>query len=479
LVTILSLRRHEKDYIIRNEQKYILKLNDLATNYIKELEVNQRIPKLNRDSLTRNIEAYQKCFNQLVGYDHILGIKSFSGLRKEIEEQQNQILADFLKLKEGINSESSFRQRAYVLIYLVLSGLILLISVLLSFFISRILTRRITKLSLYINEYVNSNFKINGKLQVKNINDEIGVLINNFEILKENLSKHINNLEAIVQERTIQLKKQNNDIIASINYAKKIQEALLPDRAYLEKYFPENLIYYKPHSIVSGDFYWFKRFEDKNISVMAVADCTGHGVPGAMMSMLGIAFLNEIVVRETVTSASEILDALRIQIIEHLNNSQKNLITDGMDMSILVFFHNKKTVQFAGAKRDLLFFRNSELTIYKGDKQTIGKSYSRYSDFTNYEFTLEDNDVFYLLTDGFQDQLGALSKRTLQRRYAYDFFKEVNQINFKLQSKIIEDYLSYWKKDEPQTDDILIVGLKYSEKTIQGFSERRYANNFN
>jgi serine phosphatase RsbU (regulator of sigma subunit) len=319
---------------------------------------------------------------------------------------------------------------------------------------------------------VNSKFKTNGKLNIQQRNDEIGILISNFQILAQNLNIHINNLETIVEERTLQLKKQNNDIISSINYAKNIQEALLPDKKQFEICFPESFIYFKPKSIVSGDFYWFKQFEDKNISVIAVADCTGHGVPGAMMSMLGIAFLNEIVVRESVKTAHEILTELRSQVVGHLNNKQNSIISDGMDISILVFFHNKNIVQFAGAKRDLLLFRNNELSIFQGDKHSIGKSCSEQKSFTNHEIKVKNGDILYLLTDGFQDQLGARSKRTLQKRKAYEFFKEINLYNFNHQLNLIDNYLAYWQKDEPQTDDILIIGLKYSDELFKNNSNK-------
>ncbi|MBS4012515.1 MAG: tetratricopeptide repeat protein [Bacteroidetes bacterium] len=267
-------------------------------------------------------------------------------------------------------------------------------------------------------------------------------------------------------------------ITDSINYAKLIQSALLPSEEILNDILQDSMIYYKPRDIVSGDFYWVKSIDD--FTVVICADCTGHGVPGAFMSMLGIAFLNEIARREDIAKASDILDILRQEVKSALYQKEKDeKANDGIDMSVL--FINKKTqkVQFAGARSPLYIIRKSDelsfnidsekvietkvnghsLIEIKGDNQSVSLS-SVEKQFQNHEFNLTQNDTFYLFSDGFIDQLNAETNRRFNAERFKNLLIEIHEAPLKSQPNLLDEKYKEWSNGNEQIDDILIIGLK-------------------
>ncbi len=462
LVAILTMRRHEKDYFLRFDSKYARLLNKTVDDYVEKLSSKHKTNQ-QKHQLLNDLKVYKTCFNQIVELDLKSGVKNFSGLRLQYDNEQRKILNEFLTFKTLINEKTTQRLNTFFYIYILLSAAILLFSFIMSFVVSRYLTGGISKLSININEFVKEIIGIDNKNIEKKAHNELSVLISDFNTMKQHLSRHINNLEILVDERTGKIKKQSNDIIGGITYAKFIQDALLPDIQIIEKYFPESFVFNKPKDIVSGDFFWFKHFSDKNITVLAVADCTGHGVPGAMMSMLGIAFLNEIVIRENIKSASEIIEALKVSIYNHLIKDKQKALNDGMDIAVLIFFHEKNKVQFSASNRDLVFYRNGLRTILKGDKKSLGRGENEIPNFTNTEFDLFDNDFFYLTTDGFQDQYGGFSLRRLMKKGLYAIFDKIHTVPSMQQKQYLDNFLTNWQLNEVQTDDILILGMRYDK----------------
>lgn len=267
-------------------------------------------------------------------------------------------------------------------------------------------------------------------------------------------------------------------ITDSINYAQLIQSALLPAKEVISELLPEHLIYYKPRDIVSGDFYWVKKI--KNYVVVVAADCTGHGVPGAFMSMLGIAFLNEIARREDVNTAADILNILRKEIKTSLfQKKQEDKANDGMDMSVLFFDKEKMQAHYAGAKNPLYIFRqnqkaenieNSGKVIVKenddnvfiqvkGDSQSVSLTPSE-KEFTNHKVKLLPGDMIYMFSDGYIDQISSLTNRryttTRFNNLLLDIYKEPVDKQFSLLEKTYNE----WRKDNEQIDDIVILGIR-------------------
>ena len=279
-----------------------------------------------------------------------------------------------------------------------------------------------------------------------------------------NLKKEKIKLEKTVKERTLEVVKQkelveqkNKDITDSINYAKNIQEALLPTSSDFNA-FPESFVFFKPRDIVSGDFYWIR--QKKNILYVSAADCTGHGVPGAFMSMLGIAFLDEISNKYDNLPANEILSKLRQNVILSLHQTGKEGESkDGMDLALCKIDLENKYFEFSGANNPLYLIRNNELIEFKGDKMPIGFHF-RTGEFTNYKKDFLPEDRLYIFSDGFADQFGGSKGKKFKYKPFKNLLLKINQYPMEQQRTIIQNTLKDWTKGYSQLDDILIIGIK-------------------
>lgn len=272
------------------------------------------------------------------------------------------------------------------------------------------------------------------------------------------------NLERKITERTLQLKnafleieEKNKDIQDSIVYAKRIQEAILPAKELKHKLFPNAFVLYQPRDIVSGDFYWFTEKNGKRL--IAAVDCTGHGVPGAFMSLIGSTILNEIVNVQGIIKPSQILNKLRDQIIHSLKQKDGNN-KDGMDISLLCFNENENLVEFAAANNPLWIIRNNEVIEVKADKQPVGYSGFDLKDFTNHSLKLEKGDMLYLFSDGYADQFGGVKGKKYKYNTLKNFLISINHLSVAEQeTKLLEEF-SNWKGDLEQVDDVCIIGIK-------------------
>ncbi len=284
---------------------------------------------------------------------------------------------------------------------------------------------------------------------------------------KEEIQAQADNLENAFQEIQTQKKKvekSHEEITASINYAYRIRNALLPQKEKFGNIFPKHFVFYQPRNIVSGDFYWTKTFN--NLTVLVVADCTGHGVPGAFMSLLGISFLNEIVPKLTqmenqTVYANDVLNMLREQIISVLNQTDNmHSNSDGMDAAICIFDHEKQEMQFAGANMPVIIVQNNELTEYKPDKMPIGIHPRAKEPFTNQSIKLEKNANIYIFSDGIVDQYSHENKKKYLRNNFRKFLSSIQNLSIELQSEAVENEFNSWRKNTDQTDDILVIGIQ-------------------
>jgi sigma-B regulation protein RsbU (phosphoserine phosphatase) len=277
--------------------------------------------------------------------------------------------------------------------------------------------------------------------------------------LIEDLKEANQTLEQKVIDRTQKIAAQHKEITCSIQYARKIQNALLPTNEELKKLIPANFILSKPRDIVSGDYYWLANKDDKVI--IAVADCTGHGVHGAFMSVLGVSFLNEIVNKAVTIRANEILNQLCGQVIKSLHQTGKSDETrDGMEMALCVIDHNKQKLQYSGAFRPLYLIRDGELKEFKGDNMPIGIYEQEEQSFTNTEIQFRKDDVIYLFTDGYVDQLGGSDRKTFRSENLKKFLVTIHNKTMPEQKKALEKKLEEWRGEIDQVDDILIIGIK-------------------
>ena len=271
-----------------------------------------------------------------------------------------------------------------------------------------------------------------------------------------------------IQEQKNKLEIQNTKLNDSLTYAKNIQSAILPVRSYLEKTF-EVFILYRPKDIVSGDFYWFMNIPDheqgKMITCLAVVDCTGHGVPGAFMSMIGNRLFNEIISEKGTVEPSLVLNLLNQQIVEILKqNNTEN--TDGMDVCLISMEHSsnsQKNIKFAGAKRPLYIFNKQKGTISKieGDRHSIGgiSKNKKEKVFTTKQITLEQGDILYLTSDGIFDQVDQFHKRFSSKRFLNVLNENIDS-SLEMQQKKLELALDNFQGYSEQRDDITVLGAK-------------------
>jgi PAS domain S-box-containing protein len=261
----------------------------------------------------------------------------------------------------------------------------------------------------------------------------------------------------------IELKAKNEEITASITYAKRIQAAILPSKEKINQSLSNYFIFYKPRDIVSGDFYWFAKVHSKDI--IAAIDCTGHGVPGAFMSMIGNDLLNEIVVSREITAPHLILNELNAGVISVLRQ-RETLNTDGMEMALCAINEQEGILEYAGAKNPLYLIQHNTLTEVKGDKFGIGGWESgssiekRFTKHT-FSFTKEPHSpiVFYIFSDGYQDQFGK-NRRKFMKNKMRELLYSLHLLEINQQQDLLSQALAEWQQDEDQTDDILVIGVK-------------------
>lgn len=255
------------------------------------------------------------------------------------------------------------------------------------------------------------------------------------------------------------LRQKNKDITDSIVYAKQIQEAILPDKVNLFKHFPESFIFLQPRDIVSGDFYWFSKIG--RVFVVVAADCTGHGVPGAMMSMMGNEYLHQIVNNRYVTGPDQALHQLDSMIKRGLHQHGDNRESkDGMDLIMAAIHLDNLFCQCAGAQNPLLLVRNGELITYEGTKESLGGYSKEEKNFFAHEFDLISGDVLYLFSDGFMDQFGGPRGKKYYRRRFNDFLLSISHESMIKQRMELEREFEEWKGDLKQVDDVLVMGLR-------------------
>jgi serine phosphatase RsbU (regulator of sigma subunit) len=377
--------------------------------------------------------------------------------------------------------------------FIVIFTLTLVLVIILIYFKTKVITDPIQKLVLKVNRITHGH--LNERADEIG-NNEITTLSKQFNLMIKELESYYNELEQKVEERTREIQQQKEEISSqrdaiedqrnlladkndsleeaykeiqaqkkhttdSIIYAKRIQNAILPPLTLIEKILPNHFLLYKPKDIVSGDFYWADKTQNKTI--IAAVDCTGHGVPGAFMSIIGSNQLDYAVRTKKAKTAAEILDSLNEGVETALRQETGHVnIRDGMDIALCLIDFKTLELEFAGANNPLYLVRNGELTTYKADKNAIG-SYSEYPDkkYTNHEIQLQKDDVIYIFSDGYADQFGGPKGR----KFMYSNFKElltkIAPLPIEEQHVIVDEEFENWRGTEVQVDDILVIGIKF------------------
>jgi len=341
----------------------------------------------------------------------------------EQKEKENELLKEKNAKNELLN------QKKNILIFAVIGALFLMV-------IIGIIVIRTSRLRKKVNEELKEkNFEINQQKE---------------EIITQN---------EILHNQNIKIEKSHKKITDSINYAGRIQKAMLPSKATINQYLPENFIFFKPRDIVSGDFYWIKKV--RNHLIIVVADCTGHGVPGAMVSMLGMSLLNDIVNRENITKASQVLEELRSRIKKSFKQTgNMDEQKDGMDLALCAINLETELLQYSGANIPLYHYRNNELLIYKPTPNPIGISYKEIP-FNTVEINLQKDDTFYMFSDGIIDQFHYETNKKFKSSGLKELLNKIHHESPDNQKKELKNLYKNWTGNvNNQTDDILIMGFK-------------------
>ncbi len=489
--SILLLRRHEKDYIIQQQISYVRNHNELINNIIKSKRVKGKELAL--------IKSYHEKFSKLVELDSKIGRSGKHGITKRMKDLQSEIgfiITDIINQGQIKQDELIV---SYEYNYFSFAIFFILLSFGIGFYISHRLSRQLHHLSHGISEFVSSNFTLVPELSHKGDKSEIHILTRNFLILRDEIMEYIKDFEEKVRQQTqiltfqnMQIEEKNKKILTqkqklleqlqtifiekemvtaqkkrlleSIEYAKLIQGALLPNEQTINKIYKNNFVFYKPKDILSGDFYWFKKIETstQNLNINIVADCTGHGVPGALLSMLAISNLNDIILNQHEYRPDIILNNLRESFISTLHQmDNQQTMTDGLDISISVIDNISNTMYYAGANRSLFLVRQNQLEIVPGNRMPIGRYVNDTVPFTSSRVKLQDHDHLYMFTDGFEDQFGGAENNKFMRSRFRKLLLSIQNESFENQKIIISNHFSKWKGNNNQTDDVLLVGFEF------------------
>lgn len=319
---------------------------------------------------------------------------------------------------------------------------------------------------------------ITGTVSEKTLTDYVKQGMDDY-ILKYNLLRLPAAIQNVVDKRKIEklhnellsanekLENAYLDIKASINYASYIQQAILPSHEELQKACNDYFVFYKPKDVVSGDFYWctttITTHTKRLVGIIAVVDCTGHGVPGAFMSMLANTLLNQTIKDPNINSPADVLDFLNKELPKNLK-SYKNggFLRDGLDISLCTIDMESKELCFSGANNACIIIKNDKLIELKADKQAISASTDKEkTPFTNQHISLEKGDIVYLYTDGYADQFGGPNKKKFMRQNFKKLLTYIHKNNLSTQKEIIEQHFDEWKGKLDQIDDVLVMGIKF------------------
>ncbi|TAE13864.1 MAG: hypothetical protein EAZ95_10585 [Bacteroidetes bacterium] len=386
------------------------------------------------------------------------GLATIKALEQEAKLKESKLQN---KEAEAKRKEAEAKQYQYLVYSIIAIGAIIFLLVFIGLLITRRKNQQLAQQQLIIQEtnaeLVQTNEEIAAQRDLAEIlNQQIGE--KNAELLQTNEEiaaqrDHAESLSKVIGEK-------NESIMASIQYAQQIQQAILVAPEVITQGLSQHFILFQPRDVVSGDFYFFANTNDRLI--FAAVDCTGHGVPGAFMSMIGHEILEDIIIMRQIVSPDIILNELHKGIRKALKQEQTNN-RDGMDLSLVSIDLENKVLEFAGAKNPLIYIQNNEIFHLKGDKMPIGGEQREANrTFTKQSVSLDSPTVFYMFSDGFQDQFGGKDKKKFTIGRMKELFLQIHQEPIEKQKEVLQTAIQNWIKagEEYQIDDILVIGAK-------------------
>lgn len=460
LAKVLMIRRHEKDFILRKQPQYIEKLNNAVA--ILAQDVRNRIPNpVTQRNLIDLLESYRSTFNELVTLERRIGFSKRQGARGDLFKIANLMDTEITKIDRKITTRAEEARQNIFIASLSVMGVSLIAGVLIAVLITRILSRPIYKLSTTIRDVIKANFQTPPQNVAEKVdtNDEIGLLAKDFGFMLGQVQESIEE----VQSKSEKIEEKQKLLLDSIRYAQKIQSAFLPHEDNLKTVLQDYFILYEPLHVVSGDFYWVAQKHGRRF--FAVVDCTGHGVPGAFMSMIGSSLLNKIILQEQVFDLAEVLEHLHQEVKTTLNQDKQNETDDGMEACLCMIEPSegeKVKLSFAGARTPLYVSQEGTPKVkrVKGTKRAIGgKHKSEMRPFQHETLWLEKGQMLYLTSDGFADQHNS-NKIKYGKRGLQKLFERIADMPASIQHDVVREELYTHMKGQVQRDDITVMGVR-------------------
>jgi serine phosphatase RsbU (regulator of sigma subunit) len=502
----LMLRRHEKDFLLRKDLNYVFAFSALVRKLIGYIHDSKTIQPNDKNRLITAIYFYNKYFKLLARIDNKIGIKGKSGYlnrsKQSFDEMANRIeqTDNRLKLLETDHKERLHRNTILVLIVLVaflVSTIIIL---------TQLISKSIRSISASFNNYVNSGFNYDSIVYKRsNIKEFNSILISFIKMAKE-INIFTNFFREKVHERTLAINQQKDEILSqqlqiqdqyqvlllknnqlndqkqllarkneetqqSLRYARRIQKAIQPGSSKFKAAFADSFVFSKARDVISGDFYLIYKdsypagdIQHHNITVVA-SDCTGHGVPGAIMSVLGINTINKLVKELKNSDPGKILNLLDKDISQVLSHDKKetDIVADGMDIAVFSFDTATYLLRYSIAKFSYYLVRDSELISLETQKSSIGYSFfnGNVKNFQTSEIQLQEGDCLYLLSDGFADQFGGPFNKKYKRNNIKNLIRQIHRLPMAEQKQIFRQEFTTWKRSSPQMDDVLVIGIRF------------------
>jgi len=454
LVLLLSLRRHEKDFIIRKDTLYLTKIYQTAAQLEQKIAKEITNPT-ERKKLQILLANYVLSFEDLAKKEAQIGFDNHKGIKKDLTKISDQIDTRISYINDHILGKAEAIADNMRLGLGLIISLGVMVNFILAFFATQVLSKPIQTLSLSIHEVIKNDFKGDPNELRVDTNDEISFLAKDFRQMLRKVQTSL----AEIHEKSDNLERQQKILVDSIRYAQQIQEAILPDDEDLRPYFADYMIVYRPQNFVSGDFYWSVHRNDKTF--WAVVDCTGHGVPGAFMSMIGHTLLTKIIMQDKIFDPAQALEHLHREIREALHQ-QGNKNDDGMEIGLCVLqtCDQDYELTFAGAKAMLFYSNKDELVYVKGTNRAIGgKQKGEHKNFEKHSAKLGKGEKIYLLSDGLIDQNDQEGTKFGKKRFK-ELLENIISKSFDQQHERINDEINQMLAYQTQRDDITIMGVQ-------------------
>jgi serine phosphatase RsbU (regulator of sigma subunit) len=514
-VNILMLRRHEKDFIIRKEVIYISQFKNVLTKVRKEIKENNKLNAAQKENLNAIINGYNTAFSNLVKSEWTLNGKiPGKGLIGQLSRKHDQIVEKINLQKKSAAIEEVKLQKYLTTVAAIMIVLIVTLSFVFSYRLAYELSKPISNLNNYINRYVATKFSVIPMMENRKIKDEISELSDNFFKMAEEITSYIQFFEEKVKERTAEINKQNseisrqktkidlqykqlmvksgamemqqkllveknNSIMDSLRYAERIQKAIMPSVNILKGILPDSFIYFAPLEIVSGDFYFIHQKGNKIF--FAVADCTGHGVPGAFVSIIAIHAVHRALNEFKLEQPASILNKVNQLVEQDLSNYGDTIISDGMDIAFCCLDTSNQTLEFAGANIPLWIISETNdenlnvihhsnvinatdsnvliLKEVKADNQPVGHVQKRVP-FTNHLIDVHKGDMLYIFSDGYADQFGGDLGKKFKYKKLKTMLQEIYYLPVENQKLILKETIKTWQGKNEQVDDICVMGIR-------------------